>query len=168
MTCEEKVELLEEIISDLKKEIESLKKDYLTQVYNRHYLDELLKTEYKEQIKIKNKWFYNLILIDLDNLHLLNREQGYEAGDEFIINVVKQIKNLMKEQNVSGRIFRIGGDEFVVIYQPYDKLNLSSIKNITFAEGYFGNNLSFHESIKQLDKIIIEKKGKRNDSKRVC
>jgi len=161
MSCEERIELLEEIISDLKKKIENLKKDHLTQVYNRHYLDELLKTEYKEQIESKNKWFYNLILIDLDNLHLLNREQGYEAGDKFIINVVEQIKKLMKKQNVSGRIFRIGGDEFVIIYQPYDKLDLSSIKNITFAEGYFGKNLSFRESIKQLDKIIIKKKGRK-------
>ena len=151
--------MLEELIKQLKKENEKLKKDHLTQVWNRHYLDEMLKIKYNE--KIKKGWIYNIALIDLDGLHELNRTQGYEKGDEFIINVVKQIKELMKESNVEGDIYRIGGDEFIIIYEPYDVINFEKIKNITYSVGYFHEKLSFKEAIKQLDSNIIELKKRK-------
>jgi GGDEF domain-containing protein len=148
--------LLEQLIKELKNENIKLKKDNLTNVWNRHYLDEMLSTKYKD--RIKKGWIYNVILIDLDGLHELNRTKGYEAGDEFIINVVEQIKKIMSENNVTGDIFRIGGDEFLIIYEPYDDINLDDIKNITYAKGYFYKGYEFRELMKKLDSKIIELK----------
>jgi len=148
--------LLEKMIKELKKENEKLKKDNLTGVWNRHYLDEMLANKYN--IEIENGWIYNVVLIDLDGLHDLNREKGYEAGDKFILSVTESIKKKMEEGNISGDIFRIGGDEFIVIYEPYEELDLSDIKNITFAKGYFYKDFNFRELIKKLDSKIIKLK----------
>jgi len=162
MSCEERVKELEEIIALLKKENEELKKDHLTNTYNRHYLEECLLHEYYPYLKTKQNWFYNIILVDLNNLHKINREQGYEAGDKFIIDTVKKIKEEMKKQKVSGRIFRIGGDEFLIVYQPYDVLVIEHIPNITCTKGKFDLNNDFKKVIKELDKQIIKQKGSKN------
>ena len=161
--CEE-IKKLKKALEVLKKENDKLKKDNLLKeynVYNRHYLDELLKTEYYPKLENKENWFFNISLIDLDNLHNINREKGYEEGDKFIKNVVKTVKERMEENNVSGRIFRIGGDEFIVIYQPYDYLDLEEIPNITYATGTFNSKEKFKSVLKDLDKIIISEKEKK-------
>jgi len=151
------IKSLENEIKKLKIENEKLKRDNLTNVYNRHFLDELLYGEYKEKLE-NNGWFYKIILIDLDDLHNYNRLHGYEAGDKFIVNIINKIKQEIKKQNVSRRIFRLGGDEFVVIYQPYDDLDLSHIDNITIGKGTFSKIKPFREAINEADDEIIQKK----------
>lgn len=166
--CEE-IKKLKKAIEVLKKENEMLKKDKLLSdfnVFNRHYLDELLKEEYFPKLENKEGWFYNVALMDLDNLHNINREKGYEFGDIFIKNTIKKIKNIIEETKASGRIFRIGGDEFLIIYQPYDYVDFDLINDITFAIGTFNSKESFKNEIKNLDEIIISKKSLKKNSER--
>jgi len=163
MECCKKLQELQEAFSLLKKENEKLKRDQLTRVYNRHYLDECLLHEYKPQLNTRANWYYNIILIDLDNLHNINREQGYDKGDEFILKIVSKLQKEMNKQNVSGKIFRIGGDEFLIIYQPYDVLDIDNIPNITYAKGKFDLTNTFKKVIKELDKQIIKQKESKNE-----
>jgi GGDEF domain-containing protein len=158
MPCQEQLQECQKAIEILKKENEKLKRDNLTNVYNRHYLDECLEVEYYPKIYQHKDWFYNIILIDLNDLHNYNRKFGYEEGDKFIKNTVSKIKSEMKKQNVSGRIFRIGGDEFLIVYQPYDVLNLDVIKGITCTKSFFNKEKAFREAIREADKEIIKKK----------
>ena len=163
--CNRKIKKLKKTIEVLKKENEFLKKDTLLKdfnIFNRHYLNELLKKEYIPKLKNKSDWFYNIILIDLDNLHNINREKGYDKGDEYIISIIKKIRELMNKKNVSGRIFRMGGDEFLIIYQPYDCLNLNKIKGITYASGILSSKENFKDTLKKLDNEIIQKKKEKH------
>lgn len=50
------------------------------------------------------------MLIDLNGLKKVNDEYGHEAGDFLIQKVAKNISKVFY-----GNIYRIGGDEFVVI-----------------------------------------------------
>ena len=156
----EYVDLLIKQINSLKKNVEKLEKDFLTGAYIRHKLDLLLNEEYLPKCQNKEFWFYKIALIDVNNLHKINREKGYKAGDELLVSVVNDIKNKMEKQNVSGRIFRIGGDEFLVIYQPYDKLNLKSDK-YEVAYSAFNSKETFKKALKDMDSEIIKKKGIR-------
>jgi len=149
---------LEEEIRNLNDKINNLNKDFLTSAWNRHHLDEMLNSEYKD--KIEKNWYYNLIMIDINNLHEYNRIHGYQKGDEYIKNIYNNIKEEIKNQKVSAKIYRTGGDEFIIIYQPYDKLDLSNIKNIEYGISYFDKNRPFRFAIDETDKQIINKKMK--------
>ena len=52
-----------------------------------------------------------MVYIDLNGLKQINDEQGHEAGDSFIRRAAQQIVAVFPEHT-----YRIGGDEFVVIY----------------------------------------------------
>ena len=81
-------------------------RDLLTNLYNRNYYIRLLE-------KSRGRCFKNLgvVYIDLNGLKQINDEQGHEAGDSFIRRAAQQIVAVFPE-----RTYRIGGDEFVVIY----------------------------------------------------
>ena len=63
--------------------------------------------------KSRGRCFKNIgvVYIDLNGLKQINDEQGHEAGDSFIRRAAQQIVAVFPEHT-----YRIGGDEFVVIY----------------------------------------------------
>ena len=74
----------------------------------------------------------------------------------------KQLKQAMDKQNVSGKIFRLGDDEFLIVYQPYDVLDIDNVENITYSKSYFSKDKHFRKAINEADKEIIKQKGKRS------
>jgi diguanylate cyclase (GGDEF)-like protein len=117
--------------------------------------------------KINKGWYYNVFMIDINDLHNYNRTYGYNEGDKYIKNIVNEIKKAIKEQKVSASIYRTGGDEFIIFVQPYDKLSLNNINNITYAETIFNSEKTFKQVVDELDeKIIKDKNGiERTDSR---
>ena len=157
--CQKKCDYLKSIekrLKELEIENEKLKRDNLTNVWNRHYLDELLEKEYYP--KIEKGWHYNVYMIDINDLHYYNRKYGYVEGDKYIKDIIDNIKKEMEKQKVSGSIFRTGGDEFLIFIQPYDNLELNNIKNITYAKDTFKFGDKLRDVIKRLDKKIIKDK----------
>jgi len=148
----------------LKSEIESLQRDFLTRTFNRAYLDKIIKEEYLPKLNIKNDWFYNVYLIDLNNLHEINRKEGYEAGDKYILDTINSIKTIFNKQNASYRIFRIGGDEFLIISQPYDYVDIDLLENDNYeiAHKRWNKEEKFGDVLKYLDTKIIRKKNKKS------
>jgi diguanylate cyclase (GGDEF)-like protein len=53
-----------------------------------------------------------LLMIDIDNLKVINDTQGHVAGDRAICAVAERLRALVRAED---RIFRWGGDEFVVL-----------------------------------------------------
>ena len=149
----------------LKSEIESLQRDFLTHTFNRAYLDKTIKEEYLPKLNIKNDWFYNVYLIDLNNLHEINREEGYEAGDKYIIKIINDIKNIFDTHQASYRIYRIGGDEFLIISQPFDYIDIELLKNDNYeiVHKRWNKEEKFSDVLKYLDTRIILKKNKREN-----
>ncbi len=64
-----------------------------------------------------------LFMIDLNGLKNVNDNKGHEAGDKMICNAAQYIKNVFGS---SGRVFRIGGDEFIVFTET-DKAGAEKI-----------------------------------------
>jgi len=135
--------------------IEELKKDELTKLGNRHFLKEFL-----EKYVDKNKPYF-VYLFDLDNLHNINREFGYEAGDKYILEFVSLLKNKFRENNVM--LFRIGGDEFLAFQLSGDYVEMEEIrKYATFTFSYwYPKEINFYSVLSQLDREIISLKRQR-------
>jgi diguanylate cyclase (GGDEF)-like protein len=83
--------------------------DGLTGIYNRRYLDEILRREI-ERAKRYN-YPIALLMIDIDDFKQYNDNQGHQAGDE----ILKKLANFLVEAvRVADMVFRYGGEEFVV------------------------------------------------------
>lgn len=89
--------------------------DPLTGLYNRRYLDEFFSRELaraqREQVPLA------LALIDLDHFKRLNDEFGHLVGDEVLKGVAQ---HLLDSLRVSDAVFRIGGEEFLLILPSAD------------------------------------------------
>lgn len=57
------------------------------------------------------------IYIDVNGLHEINNHLGHQAGD----NMLKTVAQILQKNFRSGEIFRIGGDEFVIICRDIDR-----------------------------------------------
>lgn len=76
---------------------------------------------------------YSIVVIDLNGLKKVNDTQGHQVGDRFIQNSARILKASVKENHQV--IYRIGGDEFVIIVrnnslQELEDLVLEIRKNI--------------------------------------
>ena len=154
-------------VSRLKKEnkkIEDLllkyKYDYLTGFLMRRDFQERMEELWNEKLLHKNNFI--LVLIDLDNLHDINRTQGYDAGDEAIIKISKNLKKEFSKNT----IFRIGGDEFAILVRDEDELYIKDkIKKISGCSASYvtsTNYSSAKEMFKDVDEKIIKiKKDKK-------
>ena len=71
--------------------------------------------EFNKEIESKQADF-GVVVLDLNNLKKTNDEYGHEVGDKLILASAKIISDVFR----SSPIFRIGGDEFLVILQESD------------------------------------------------
>ena len=94
--------------------------DALTGVKNRRAYWEKI-NEINKNLNLGN--IFIVIIFDINNLKIINDTLGHEKGDELIRNACRIITNLFKENS----IYRIGGDEFVVILE---NLNSSDYSNL--------------------------------------
>lgn len=87
-------------------------KDELTKTYNRKYFNEKL----KEQFDLYKRYKVNfcIALFDIDDFKKVNDTYGHKVGDEVLIKISKIIN---KNIRVTDILFRIGGEEFVIIYR---------------------------------------------------
>ncbi len=146
----------QEEIEYLKQRVEFYRRDYLTNLLGKADFMHDLRTHMKN-----NKQFW-LVMHDIDGLHAINREQGYRAGDAVILEVANELK-MCKEPC---HVYRISGDEFMVIYcnEPVDY----EIAETTCAAVNSKEYNHPDELIDAVDKLVIEEKSKlkRRDSDR--
>ena len=108
--------------------------DELTRCFNRYAYEERI-----NNLDLREEWIY--ISMDLNNLKHTNDSLGHAAGDELICAAA----NCMRESfGKYGNVYRIGGDEFVVI--------------IT------GNTKEFQSIIESFDRRVAQWHGKLVDS----
>ena len=82
--------------------------DSLTNVLNRvAYKQDLIKFDSEKHSLL------SCIYIDVNELHLRNNRYGHAAGDEMLIYIANSLKNIFYGQ----KIYRMGGDEFLVFAQ---------------------------------------------------
>ena len=93
--------------------------DVLTGVKNRHaYL--IAEERMNKQISEEPEKEFALTILDVNDLKKINDRDGHNAGDQYLQNACRIICGVFQHSPV----FRVGGDEFVVISQgeDYDRI----------------------------------------------
>jgi diguanylate cyclase (GGDEF)-like protein len=135
--------------TDLEQLKEKANSDFLTGFYNRYYLNDLK----DEVVGKKNVGF---TYIDINNLKEINDLYGHSAGDDLIIKVATYIRKLYKNST----LFRVGGDEFVVITygQTKDKFYSTAkrARKIFSKENLAAIGFKFYDEVENLDTCIVD------------
>jgi diguanylate cyclase (GGDEF)-like protein len=122
----QKITKLEETVHALETELDKayheLLIDPLTKVYNRKALNKDL-NEILEKGKDKNLDLV-IAIVDLDHFKEINDKYGHLVGDFVLIKISDIIKKLIRHEN---KIYRYGGDEFVIIF---NRMTMPQVKPI--------------------------------------
>ena len=90
--------------------------DGLTGAWNRRYLEVQFKRVLRRMLERGNsKVFFGLI--DADDFKLINDSYGHHAGDGVLKKIADSFQQALGENSY---VFRIGGDEFVVVFESDD------------------------------------------------
>jgi len=96
--------------------------DALTHVKNRHaYL--VAEEQLNQQIGENRAPEFAIVLLDVNDLKLVNDNEGHAAGDQYLRNACRIVCEIFKHSPV----FRVGGDEFVVIAQGNDYARIDEL-----------------------------------------
>lgn len=86
--------------------------DPLTGIFNRRGLDEFTDTEW-EKFRSEHR-VVSLLMIDIDYFKHYNDMYGHIEGDRCLVRISQRIQEIIRRSN--GRIYRFGGEEFVVVF----------------------------------------------------
>lgn len=137
--------------------------DILTGLYNRNKLN-----TYMSGVLESKETPIGLVFLDINGLKKVNDNEGHLAGD----NLIKRAAETLKHVFEGNDIFRVGGDEFVVILagaeekkiiESLDKLHEESEKNdVSFAAGYAlsFNDCNIEKALKEADFNMYKDKRK--------
>lgn len=124
--------------------------DLLTKLYNRNKLN-----NYMAEITESKETPIGLIFLDINGLKRVNDIEGHIAGD----NLIKRAASSLKAAFPGKDIFRVGGDEFVVITKGIDEEQINKLictlhkkadaHKVSFAAGYAMTN-----NPKEIEKIL--------------
>jgi len=89
--------------------------DALTGAWNRRYFNEFLPRVLEEARQKRRQ--IPLMVFDVDNLKVFNDRHGHEAGDTVLRETVRLLRSIIRKGD---QVFRIGGDEFVVVFADPD------------------------------------------------
>ena len=90
--------------------------DGLTGAWNRRYLEVQFKRVARRMLERSNSKVY-FGLLDIDDFKQINDIHGHLAGDDVLREITEIFQQSLGE---SGYVFRIGGDEFVILFETSD------------------------------------------------
>lgn len=88
--------------------------DKLTGAYNRHKWEQAATALLA---KMNPEQESSIILLDIDNFKHINDELGHNVGDKVLQQLVCEIHSLIRQSDM---VFRLGGEEFVLLLQACD------------------------------------------------
>lgn len=89
--------------------------DGLTQILNRKNVTDALEKEINIAINYEKK--LSILLFDIDFFKKVNDQFGHLAGDQVLVDIVKNVSNTIRKTDYFGRY---GGEEFLVIMPKTD------------------------------------------------
>lgn len=116
--------------------------DFLTGLYNRMRCEEDLEICIRKSVESNIPGM--LLFIDLDDFKHINDGLGHQYGDMLLRMISVKLQEI---QEIEGRCYRVGGDEFIVIIEPeiYDKADsiLDRIKEM-FSNPWYLNSSEYY------------------------
>ncbi len=146
--------------------------DKLTNIYNRLFLDQILKKQYYELLR--NGEQCSIIMMDIDYFKKINDKYGHLVGDSVLQELSQLIKKNIRESDVFGRW---GGEEFMIIAPHTNKEeavilaeklrklieshNFKGVEHLTVSFGVTEckANFSLDRNILNADKALYTSKG---------
>ncbi|MBQ7960643.1 MAG: GGDEF domain-containing protein [Clostridia bacterium] len=151
-----------------------IKVDNLTKLYNRYGMDVELKEQLKQYEREHSDSFY-IIACDLDNFKYINDTWGHPEGDRALILVAGALARVGKK--FSANVFRIGGDEFVIITDTseeglaIDVTNAikTELDNIDFRNDYdieMSIGVALYDGVTPIDELLSNADKKLYEAKK--
>ncbi len=84
--------------------------DRMTGAYNRRFLD--IFTQKNVPQALRDNISYTIMMLDIDHFKMVNDTYGHDAGDKVIQELVKTIKENIRDADI---VVRFGGEEFLVL-----------------------------------------------------
>jgi diguanylate cyclase (GGDEF)-like protein len=168
-------------------QINLLYTDFLTGLCNRRQLDFYLRAQIENNSN--GKKLIAGIMIDIDHFKEINDTFGHAAGDHALTNAAKILVKSFRKKDL---IARYGGDEFVIVFEVEERVDLIKAVNrikqnvnqfnflgnspyhICFSIGYdiFDRKYTTQQFIQLIDSLMYQdKKNKKNQngsSKELC
>ncbi|MGL5098889.1 MAG: diguanylate cyclase domain-containing protein, partial [Fusobacteriaceae bacterium] len=98
--------------TEIKPLMESLKKDHLTKLYNRNYLEETVGSFLDSNLHLQNNAAF--IILDIDNFKAINDNLGHSFGDYVLVETSQKISDIFVHDST---VARMGGDEFLIFIE---------------------------------------------------
>lgn len=109
---------MHEKMDDLRTEANS---DPLTGLFNRRSLSQQAELLFAKRNRM------SLILIDVDNFKYINDHKGHDVGDKVLRCFAQKLRHLLPDNE---SIFRIGGDEFLIILPDTSRQHAVEMANV--------------------------------------
>ncbi len=92
--------------------------DKLTNLYNRTLLSDSLEQAIHQANRTNTP--FTLIIMDVDHFKKINDELGHDIGDHVLVQLGAFLKDFLRD---SDKLFRIGGEEFLILLYNTDEAN---------------------------------------------
>ncbi len=92
--------------------------DKLTSLYNRTLLSDSLEQAIHQANRTNTP--FTLIIMDVDHFKKINDELGHDIGDHVLVQLGAFLKGFLRD---SDKLFRIGGEEFLILLYNTDEAN---------------------------------------------
>ena len=118
----QRTEELEKVMVRLQRANQELEQrsneDGLTGLYNRRYLNQEFKREFRRCKR--NGSILTVMMLDIDHFKALNDRYGHLLGDQVLIELAQLLKRNL--QRASDSLYRYGGEEFTVLLPDTDEI----------------------------------------------
>ena len=121
----DEVQKANQTITKLTKQVRSLEEtsnlDSLTKIFNRRAL-----TSYLSKVCSKKEISYelHLLVLDIDDFKIINDKHGHLAGDKILIFIANILRKTLRDGD---KVFRYGGEEFIIILNRIDEEHCKKI-----------------------------------------
>ncbi|NOQ30989.1 MAG: diguanylate cyclase [Helicobacteraceae bacterium] len=126
--------------------LDSSRKDPLTGLYNRRYMEEYIDHSVKQALRMNVG--YGVLMVDIDHFKMVNDTYGHDVGDSVIRKLSIILKESVRDADLA---IRYGGEEFIILlYNPTEEGAMEvaeKIRETFFSLEFTGNNEKFRKSL---------------------